>query len=34
MSLLPSDDLDESAGLRNTRLGVKHAGISCMIKVR
>lgn len=34
MTLLPSDDLDESAGLRNARLGVEHARISRMVEVR
>lgn len=34
MMLLPSHDLDESAGLRNARFGVEHARISCVVEVR
>lgn len=34
MALLPSNDLDESAGLWNARFGVEHARISRMVEVR
>lgn len=34
VTLLPSDDLDESAGLGNARFSVEHARIGSVIEIR
>jgi len=34
LMLLPSDDLDESTGLRNARSGIEHARVASMVEIR